>query len=92
VGEYFADIIVEHVLVIELKCAERLSNEHPAQCLNYWRASGRTLCLLVNFQKPKVEWNGSESFTDFRLPSRSRRHLCAGKYHFVCAAISWTLH
>jgi hypothetical protein len=26
------------------------------QCLNYLRASGRTLCLLVNFQKPKVEW------------------------------------
>ena len=56
VGEYFADIVVEEVLVIELKCAERLSNEHTAQCLNYLRASGRTLCLLVNFQKPKVEW------------------------------------
>jgi hypothetical protein len=36
--------------------AERLCNEHTAQCLNYWRGSGRTLCLLVNFQKPKVEW------------------------------------
>jgi len=34
-GEYFADILVEKVLVIELKCAERLSNEHIAQCLNY---------------------------------------------------------
>ena len=56
VGEYFADIVVEDVLVIELKCAERLSDEHIAQCLNYLRASGRTLCLLVNFQKPKVEW------------------------------------
>ena len=56
VGEYFADILVEDVLVIELKCAERLSNEHLAQCLNYLRASRRTLCLLVNFQKPKVEW------------------------------------
>ena len=56
VGEYFADILVEDVLVIELKCAERLSNEHTAQCLNYLRASGRALCLLVNFQKPKVEW------------------------------------
>jgi len=56
VGEYFADILVEDVLVIELKCAERLSDEHTAQCLNYLRASGRTLCLLVNFQKPKVEW------------------------------------
>jgi len=35
VGEYFADILVEDVLVIELKCAVRLSNGHTAQCLNY---------------------------------------------------------
>lgn len=56
VGEYFADIVVEDALVVELKCAERLTNEHVAQCLNYLRASGATVCLLVNFQKPKVEW------------------------------------
>jgi GxxExxY protein len=56
VGEYFADLLVEEVLVVELKCVERLSNEHTAQCLNYLRASGRTVCLLVNFQRPKVEW------------------------------------
>ncbi len=56
VGEYFADLLVEDVLVLELKCAERLANEHTAQCLNYLRASGRTVCLLVNFQKPRVEW------------------------------------
>jgi len=42
--------------VIELKCVDHLANEHMAQCLNYLRASGLTLCLLVNFQKPKVEW------------------------------------
>ena len=35
VGEYFADILVEDVLVVELKCVERLSNEHTAQCVNY---------------------------------------------------------
>jgi GxxExxY protein len=56
VGEYFADLLIEDVLVVELKCVERLANEHTAQCLNYLRASGRTVCLLVNFQKPKVEW------------------------------------
>jgi len=56
VGTYFADILVEDVLVLQLKCTERLSNEHTAQCLNYLRASGLSLCLLVNFQKPKVEW------------------------------------
>ena len=56
VGDYFADLVVEDVLVIELKCVERFTNEHFAQCLNYLRASGRMVCLLVNFQKPKVEW------------------------------------
>lgn len=56
IGEYYSDILVEGVLVIELKCVERLANEHMAQCLNYLRASGRSVCLLVNFQKPKAEW------------------------------------
>ena len=56
IGEYYSDILVEGVLVIELKCVERLANEHTAQCLNYLRASGRSGCLLVNFQKPKAEW------------------------------------
>jgi GxxExxY protein len=55
VGDYFADILVEDVLVIELKCVDHLANEHMAQCINYLRASGKALCLLINFQKPKVE-------------------------------------
>jgi len=56
VGDYFADILVEDVLIVELKCVERLAGEHMAQCLNYLRASNIGLCLLVNFQNPKVEW------------------------------------
>lgn len=56
VGEYFADILVEDVLVVELKCVERLSDEHTAQCINYLRASGRNVCLLVSFCRAKVEW------------------------------------
>jgi GxxExxY protein len=56
VGEYFADVLVEDVLVVELKCVERLGNEHMAQCLNYLRASGLSVCLLINFQRSKVEW------------------------------------
>jgi GxxExxY protein len=45
VGEYFADILVENELVIELKCVERLANEHTAQCLNYQRPlAGRFVC------------------------------------------------
>jgi GxxExxY protein len=68
VGEYFADLLVEDELVVELKCAERLGNEHTAQCLNYLRASGRRFCLLVNFQKPKVEWK--RIVLGFPIPQR----------------------
>jgi GxxExxY protein len=56
VGQYSADLLVEETLVIELKCVDRLGNEHIAQCLNYLRASGKRYCLLINFQKTKVEW------------------------------------
>ena len=56
VGAYFADLVVEGKLVIELKCADRFSNEHLAQCLNYLKASGLRSALLINFQHPKVEW------------------------------------
>jgi GxxExxY protein len=56
VGEYFADIVVEDLVVVELKCVERLGDLHAAQCLNYLRASGMKVCLLINFQRPKVEW------------------------------------
>jgi GxxExxY protein len=34
---------------------DRLANEHTAQCLNYLKASGTTVCLLVNFQNAKVD-------------------------------------
>jgi GxxExxY protein len=56
VGNYFADIVVENRVIVELKCADHLAAEHIAQCLNYLHASGLHLCLLFNFQKPTLEW------------------------------------
>jgi GxxExxY protein len=56
VGEYFADLVVEDALIVELKCADSLANAHMAQCMNYLKASGWSLCLLVNFQNPTVEY------------------------------------
>jgi GxxExxY protein len=55
VGEYIADIVVEGELVIELKCADSFSNENIAQCINYLKASGKKIALLMNFQKAKVQ-------------------------------------
>ena len=37
-------------------CADDLTNEHTARCIDYLRAFSETLCVLGNFQKPKVEW------------------------------------
>ena len=56
VGDYVADLLVEDQIVVELKCVEAFSPEHAAQCINYLKASGLTKCLLINFQRPKVEW------------------------------------
>ncbi len=56
VGEYLADLVVENQLLVELKCVERLAGEHMAQCINYLKASGFRLALLINFQRPRVEW------------------------------------
>ena len=56
VGDYFVDILVADSVLVELKCVERLMGEHSAQCLNYLKASGKSVCLLVNFQKPRLEW------------------------------------
>ncbi len=56
VGEYKPDLLVEEKLIVELKCASSFAPEHLAQCLNYLKGTGLSLCLLFNFQKPKVEF------------------------------------
>jgi GxxExxY protein len=56
IGDYVADLVVEDCLLVELKCADQISNEHVAQCLNYLKASGIRLGLLVNFRRSKIEW------------------------------------
>lgn len=49
VGEYFADLLVENVVIVELKAASRLLLEHEAQLLNYLRATPYEVGLLLNF-------------------------------------------
>jgi len=55
VGEFAADLLVESAILIELKVAKALDEVHAAQCLNYLKATGLQVCLLVNFGKPKTE-------------------------------------
>ena len=56
VGDYYADLLVEDKLIVELKCVDTLNNDHFAQTLNYLKATDHHVALLVNFQHPKVEW------------------------------------
>ncbi len=55
VGEFFADLFVEKRVLVELKAVTMLVQEHTAQALNYLRATGAEVCLLINFGKSKVE-------------------------------------
>ena len=55
VGEYIADILVEEKVILELKTVDRLDRIHEAQLLNYLRATGIQVGLLVNSRHPKAE-------------------------------------
>lgn len=55
VGDYIADLIVGQTVLIELKAVQALTDTHKAQCLNYLKATGLPICLLLNFAKPRVE-------------------------------------
>lgn len=56
VGEYFADILVEDKIVLELKCVEEISDIHRAQMINYLKATKLRLGIIINFNKPKLEY------------------------------------
>ncbi len=49
VGKYFADLLVEDCVVVEVKSVEKLCEEHSAQLINYLKATRIEVGLLVNF-------------------------------------------
>lgn len=62
VGDYCADILVEQKLILELKVAGRITAIYQAQTLNYLKATGLKLALILNF--------GAQSFEHHRLINR----------------------
>ena len=56
VGDYVGDIVVEGRVLVELKACSALDPIHEAQLMNYLRASGRKVGLLLNFGRPKLEY------------------------------------
>ena len=55
VGEYFVDLLIEGAVLVELKAVKALDETHRLQCVNYLKATGLQLCLLLNFGNPRLE-------------------------------------
>ena len=66
VGTFFADLLVEDRVLVELKAAKAIAPEHQAQIINYLKATGVEVGLLINFGNPKLEY---KRFT--RRPEKS---------------------
>ena len=54
VGEYRADLVVDDRIVVEVKAAKAIGPAHQAQLLNYLRASGLRIGLILNFGTPRL--------------------------------------
>jgi hypothetical protein len=66
IGEYFADLVVEHTVVVELKTAKTIAPEHEAQVLGYLKSTRTGHGLLINFgsyrfQIRKYTWSEASS-------------------------------
>ena len=55
VGDFVADLLIEERVIVEVKAVKALDEIHSAQCMNYLKATGFRICLLINFGKPRVE-------------------------------------
>ena len=55
VGEFVADVVVEDLIILELKSVRRVIKSHEVQLVNYLTATGKDVGLIINFSESKVE-------------------------------------
>ena len=56
VGDFFADILVENAVIVELKAVKAIAPEHQAQIINYLNATGIEVGLLINFGNARLDY------------------------------------
>jgi len=61
VGEFFADLVVDGKIIVELKAVKAIAPEHQAQVINYLKATGIEVGLLINFGNPRLEYQAFHS-------------------------------
>lgn len=63
VEEYYADIVVNHRVIVEIKATKALASEHEAQLLNYLKATDIEVGLLLNFgPEPEIKRKVFDNF------------------------------
>ncbi len=55
IGDYIADIIVDDLIILELKCCKKIDTVHKAQLANYLKATGKKVGIILNFGKESLE-------------------------------------
>jgi GxxExxY protein len=66
VGDFYADILVEDKVILELKAVKALMPEHQAQVINYLNATGIEVGMLINFGNPTLEYKRLTRSKDFK--------------------------
>jgi GxxExxY protein len=56
VGKFIPDLIVYNAIVVDTKVIERITDQERGQMLNYLKITGLTVGLIINFKRPKLEW------------------------------------
>lgn len=56
IGHYIADILVEESIILEIKVAEKITEVHVSQVLNYLKTTGNRLGIIINFKNEKLEY------------------------------------
>ena len=67
VGDYFADILVDDKIILELKSIEKINDAHRAQALNYLKGTGKQLAIILNFGKEKLEYERFVYHPSFKI-------------------------
>ena len=67
VGDFYADLLVEEKVIVELKAVKGIVPEHQAQLINYLNATGIEVGLLINFGTPKLEYKRFTRSKDFKI-------------------------
>ncbi len=89
IGEYFAELLVEDVLIVELKACRALADEHTAQILGYLKSARNEHGLLINFGSYKFQIQKYVMSENDRQGTQGTQRSSGGRASFILALIAF---